>query len=62
MKNEPHGCAQAMEVYEFLEAKGKLSEYPLFAQVHKICDSGLEPSTIVDCFKSTTPRPIIGKL
>jgi len=42
------GAATAHEVHAFLQAKGKISEFPLFTAVYEIVFEGRKPATIVN--------------
>jgi glycerol-3-phosphate dehydrogenase (NAD+) len=42
------GAATALEVNNFLKAKGKVQEFPLFTAVYEIVFKGRKADTIVD--------------
>jgi glycerol-3-phosphate dehydrogenase (NAD+) len=42
------GAATAQEVNNFLKAKGKVQEFPLFTAVYEIVFTGRRPTSIVD--------------
>lgn len=42
------GAATAQEVNNFLKAKGKVDEFPLFTAVYEIVFNGRKPDTIVN--------------
>lgn len=42
------GAATAKEVNTFLNAKGKVHEFPLFTAVHEIVHEGRHASTLVE--------------
>ncbi|GAA6000638.1 glycerol-3-phosphate dehydrogenase family protein [Rhodotorula paludigena] len=42
------GVITAEEIYSFLEARGRLEGYPLFAKVYKICKREIPPSDIFE--------------
>lgn len=42
------GVATAGEVFEFLNVRGRLADYPLFDKVYRICFEGLDPKRLFE--------------
>mmetsp|Transcript_6236 Transcript_6236/g.9563 ORF Transcript_6236/g.9563 Transcript_6236/m.9563 type:complete len:151 (-) Transcript_6236:182-634(-) len=52
------GVLTAAEVNEFLSSNAHLDTFPLFTQVHKICQREEPPSTIITAFQNDKLRAI----